>query len=342
MRVLFYSMKDFERPYLEEANIKEHDLIMINEPLTLGTAMLAKDCDAVCIFTADDASAPVLSKLAHQGVRYLAVRAAGYDNVDLHAAAQLNIKVANVPAYSPFAVAEHAVSLMMALNRKTVRASKQVQQYNFTLHNLVGFDMHRKTAGIIGTGRTGEAIAAILHGFGCRLLAYDVKKNKDLARRFGVQYTDLATLCHESDIITVHASLGEESKYLINKDVISWMKKDVMLINVARGAVVNTTDVADALENGHIGYFGMDVYEHEKGVFFNDLRGRKMEDKLLCRLLRMPNVLITPHQAFATREALHNIAETTFYNLHCWGKKLACKNELAVEVNGHSYAMTAG
>jgi D-lactate dehydrogenase len=335
-------MKDFERPYLEEANLKEHDLVMINEPLTLDTATLAKDCDAVCIFTADDASAPVLSQLAQQGVRYLAVRAAGYDNVDLHAAAQLRIKVANVPAYSPFAIAEHAVSLMMALNRKTVVAGKQVQQYNFTLHNLVGFDMHRKTAGIIGTGRTGEAVAAILHGFGCRLLAYDVRKNKDLAQRFGVQYTDLATLCHESDIITIHAGLNEETRHLINKDVIRRMKKGVMLINVARGAVVNTADVADALDNGHIGYFGMDVYEHEKGVFFHDLRGKKMDDKLLCRLLRMPNVLITPHQAFATREALNNIAETTFYNLHCWSKKLACKHELAVEVNGHTYAMSAG
>jgi len=342
MRVLFYSMKDFERPYLEEANIKEHDLVMINEPLSLETASLAKDCDAVCIFTSDDASAPVLSKLAQQGVSYLAIRAAGYDNVDLHAAAQLNIKVANVPAYSPYAIAEHAVSLMMALNRKTVKAHKQVQHYDFTLHNLIGFDMHRKTAGIIGTGKTGEAIAAILHGFGCRVLAYDVKKNKDLANRYGVQYTDLATLCQESDIITVHAGLNEESKHMINKDVISWMKKGVMLINVSRGAIVKTADVADAVENGHIGYFGMDVYEHEKGVFFNDLRGRKMEDKLLCRLLRMPNVLITPHQAFATREALHNIAETTFYNLHCWRKKLACKHELAVAVNGHSYAMTVG
>jgi len=342
MRVLFYSMKDFERPYLEEANIKEHDLVMINEPLTLDTAMLAKDCEAVCIFTSDDASAPVLSQLAQQGVRYLAVRAAGYDNVDLHAAAQLNIKVANVPAYSPYAIAEHAVSLMLALNRKTVVANKQVNQYNFTLHNLVGFDMHRKTAGIIGTGRTGEAIAAILHGFGCRLLAYDVKKNKDLAQRFGVQYTDLATLCQESDIITIHAGLNEDTRHLVNKDVISWMKKGVMLINVARGAVLNTADVADALEGGHIGYFGMDVYEHEKGVFFHDLRGKKMEDKLLCRLLRMPNVLITPHQAFATREALANIAETTFYNLHCWKKKLACKNELAVAVNGHSCAVTVG
>lgn len=342
MRVLFYSMKDFERPYLEEANLKEHDLVMINEPLTLDTATLAKDCDAVCIFTADDASAPVLSLLAQQGVRYLAVRAAGYDNVDLHAAAQLRIKVANVPAYSPFAIAEHAVSLMMALNRKTVVAGKQVQQYNFTLHNLVGFDMHRKTVGIIGTGRTGEAVAAILHGFGCRLLAYDVRKNKDLAQRFGLQYTDLATLCHESDIITIHTGLNEETRHLINKDVIRRMKKGVMLINVARGAVLNTADVADALENGHIGYFGMDVYEHEKGVFFHDLRGKKIEDKLLCRLLRMPNVLITPHQAFATREALNKIAETTFYNLHCWSKKLACKHELAVEVNGHTYAMSAG
>lgn len=342
MRVLIYSLKDFERPFLEDANVKEHDLVMINEPLNIETAVLAKDCDAVCIFTADDASAPVLMKLAQQGVRYLAVRAAGYDNVDMSAAAQLNIKVGNVPAYSPYAIAEHAVSLMLALNRKTVQATKQVQQYNFTLHNLVGFDMHRKTVGIIGTGKSGEAIAAILHGFGCRLLAYDVKKNKDLAERFGVQYTDLATLSQESDIITIHTPLNNGTRYLVNKDLIYTMKKGVMLINVARGAVVNTADVADALDNGHIGYFGMDVYENEKGIFFNDLRGKKMEDKVLCRLLRMPNVLITPHQAFATREALQNIAETTFYNLHCWRKKQVCRNEVSVAVNGHSYAMSAG
>lgn len=342
MRVLIYSMKDFERPYLEEANVREHDLIMTNERLTVETAMLAKDCEAVCIFTADDASAPVLRKLSQQGVKYIAVRAAGYDNVDVHAAAELHLKVANVPAYSPFAIAEHAVSMMLALNRKTVVASKQVQQYNFTLHNLIGFDMRRKTVGIIGTGKTGEAVASILNGFGCRLLGYDVRKNKDLAERFGLQYTDLTTICREADIITIHTNLNANTKYLISKDLIATMKRGVMLINTARGGLVNANDVADALEDGHIGYFGMDVYENEQGVFFNDLRGKKMEDKLLCRLLRLPNVLITPHQAFATREALANIAETTFYNLHCWRKKQPCKNELAAALNGHVHAMPAG
>ncbi len=340
MRVLFYSMKDFERPFLEEANVKEHDLVMTEERLTIETACLAKDCEAVCIFTADDGTAPVLKKLSQQGVKYLVVRAAGYDNVDLHAANLLNIKVANVPAYSPFAIAEHAVSMMLALNRKTALASKQVQQYNFSLHNLVGFDMRRKTVGIIGTGRTGEAIAAILHGFGCRLLGFDVSRNKELSARYGLQYTDLATLCAEADIISIHTSLNERTKYLINKDTIRGMKKGVMLINTSRGAIVNAADVADALEAGQIGYFGMDVYEHETGVFFNDLRGRKMEDKLLCRLLRMPNVQITPHQAFATREALSNIAETTFYNLHCWAKKQVCKNEVAVNGQQHALALT--
>jgi D-lactate dehydrogenase len=338
MKVLFYSMKDFERPYLEEANIKEHELVMTEERLTLETAVLARDCDVVSIFTADDASAPVQAKLAQLGVKFLAVRAAGYDNVDMHAAARLNIKVANVPSYSPSAIAEHAVSLMLALNRKTVTAARQVQQYNFGLHNLVGFDMRRKTVGIIGTGRTGEAIAAILHGFGCRLLAYDIRKNKDLAERFGVQYTDLATICREADIITIHASLNEATSHMINKEVIRNMKKGVMLINTARGGIVNAADMADALDDGHVGYFGMDVYENETGIFFNDLRGKKMEDKILCRLLRMPNVLVTPHQAFATRDALANIAETVFYNLHCWRKKQVCRNELTA-VNDHARAV---
>lgn len=342
MKVLFYSMKDFERPYIEEANVKEHDLVMTGERLTADTAVLARDCEAVCIFTMDDASAPVLEKLARNGVRCLAVRAAGYDNVDMQSARQLNIKVANVPAYSPYAIAEHAVGMMLALNRKTVLAQKQVQQYNFSVHNLVGFDMHRKTVGIIGTGRTGAATAAILRGFGCRLLGYDISRNRDLAAQVGLQYTDLPTLCSEADIITIHANLNNRSKYLIDKERIAGMKKGVMLINTARGAIVNTTDVVDALDNGHIGYFGMDVYEHEQGIFFNDLRGRKMEDKLLCRLLRMPNVLVTPHQAFATREALANIAETTFYSLHCWARKQPSRYELAESVTGNAYTPVAG
>ncbi|GAA0550560.1 2-hydroxyacid dehydrogenase [Chitinophaga japonensis] len=341
MRVLFYSMKDFERPYIEEANVKEHSLVMTGERLTADTAVLARDCEAACVFTTDDASAPVLEKLAKNGVRYLAVRAAGYDNVDMQKARQLNIKVANVPAYSPYAIAEHAVSLMLALNRKTVLAQKQVQQYNFSVHNLVGFDMHRKTVGIIGTGRTGAAAASILRGFGCRLLGYDISRNRDLAAQLGLQYTDLTTLCSEADIITIHANLNNRSKYLISKEQIAGMKRGVMLINTARGAVVNTADVADALDEGQIGYFGMDVYEHEQGIFFQDLRGKKMEDKLLCRLLRMPNVMITPHQSFATREALANIAETTFYNLHCWEKKQPSRYELAEPVNGNAYTPAA-
>lgn len=297
----------------------------------MGTVSLAEGCDVVCIFAGDTATAPVLHDLAASGVRHIAIRAAGYDNVDLQAASALGISVANVPEYSPHAIAEHAVALMLALNRELVLANTQVHAHDFTIEKLVGFDLHGKTVGIIGTGRIGATTAGILHGFGCKLLGHDLVETPALKGMYGLEYTNLKSLCEQSDIITLHTSLTPETKYLIGKSVISTMRRGVMLINTSRGALVNTADVIEGLQSGHIGWYGADVYEHEKGVFFYDRSDDGFEDELLEGLLRLPNVLVTPHQAFATGEALGNIADTTFYNIGCWAAEKQSENELHSE-----------
>lgn len=280
------------------------------------------------IFTGDDASTSVVEKLNSVGIKYIAVRAVGYDNVDIKKAGELGIKVANVPEYSPYAIAEHAVGLMLALNRKLITADDQVHHNNFTVGNLIGFDLHKKTVGIIGTGRTGSVVAKILNGFGCKLLGYDIKQNKELSEKYGLEYVDLKTLCSSADIITLHAPLNPSTKYLINKKILDEMKQGVMLINTARGAVINTQDVIGATGSGRIGYLGLDVYEKEKGVFFYDHSKEKISDDMLEKLMSFPNVIITPHQAFATNEALTNIADTTFYNIDCWSQNKISDNEL--------------
>ena len=223
------------------------------------------------------------------GVRFIAIRAAGYDNIDLDAANENDISVANVPGYSPYAIAEHAVSLILALNRKTVLATTQVRQHNFSLDKLVGFDLQGKTVGIIGAGRIGSVLAKIMHGFGCRLLAYDMTKNQQLISKYDVHYVELHTLCSQSDIISIHTPLNKGTRYLINKTQISRMKHGAMLINTARGAVVKTEDVLFGLETGQIGYYGMDVYEKEKDIFFFDHSSNHyLNDPLLQKLLTMP------------------------------------------------------
>ncbi|MCS6809555.1 MAG: 2-hydroxyacid dehydrogenase, partial [Candidatus Kapabacteria bacterium] len=273
-------------------------------------------------------SAEVLDKLYDAGVRYIALRSAGFNHVDIQRARELGFRVANVPAYSPYAVAEHTVALMLALNRKIVRASNRVRDLNFSLDGLVGFDMNGKTVGIIGTGKIGSVVAKILHGFGCRLLCYDIKPDPELERLYAAVFTDLSTLCAESDIITLHTPLLPETKYLINHERIAQMKKGVMLINTSRGGLVHTADVIEGLKSGHIGYLGIDVYEQEQGIFFYDYSDTILQDDMIARLLTFPNVLITSHQAFLTHTALHNIAETTLYNVSCWAKGLHSEYEL--------------
>ena len=328
MKILFFSSKDFEQPYILNENENRHIVEMSHEALSAETAHLAKEYEAISIFTSDDASTAVIEKLYANGIKYIAVRAAGYDNVDIQKANELGIKVANVPEYSPHAIAEYTVAMILALNRKLMLADKQVHQNNFTIENLVGFNLSNKRVGIIGTGKIGSVVAKILHGFGCNIIAYDIEPNHDIKIRYGITYTDLETLCSTADIITIHTPLNEQTKYLINNNLIKTMKKGVMLINTARGAVVNTTDIIENLKNDNIGYYGMDVYEKEKGVFFYDYSNKQLQDEQLQQLMAMPNVLITPHQAFATKEALQNIAATTIHNLSCWDSDEVSENEL--------------
>ncbi len=333
MKILFYSIKDFEKSYLSSASNNMQQVEFIPVALSVQTANKAKGFEVVCIFTGDDASAAVLQALNKNGIKFIAIRAAGYDNVDLGMANELGIRVANVPGYSPFAIAEHAVALILALNRKIITANTQVHQQNFTIGNLTAFDLHGKTVGIIGTGRIGSVFAKLMHGFGCRLLGYDVTENKMLTEAYGLEYIDLPALCREANIISMHTALTSGTKHLIDKKLIRLMRQGVMLINTSRGACVNTPDVIEGLQSGHIGYYGADVYENERGTFFYDCTNKELKDDMLKKLLAMPNVLLTPHQAFATAEALTNIAATTFYNIDCWYKKMHSKNELTGELN---------
>jgi D-lactate dehydrogenase len=328
MKILCYSTKDFEHPFLRTAGKDLYTVEFVQPALSAETVYLSKGYDCVSVFTADDVSRGIVEKLYENGVRFIAVRAAGYDNIDIVRATELGIRIANVPAYSPHAIAEFAVLMMLAMSRKLIEANAQVHHLNFTLDKLVGFNLHQKTVGIIGTGKIGAIVAGIMHGFGCRLLGYDVVQSTELKEKCQLEYTSLERLCNESDIITIHTPLNSQTKYLINHDTLTEMKKGVMIINTARGAVVNTVELSEFLEKGRVGYYGMDVYEKEKGIFFFDHTGKELNDPVLKKLIAIPNVLVTPHQAFATYEALTNIADTTFYNISCWAENTVSENEL--------------
>ncbi len=331
MKILIYSAKDFEIPFLEIANKEVHQIKYIPERLTAKTAAQALGFDVISISTADDGSSSVLERLKDFGINYITLRSTGYDNVNLVKAKKIGIKVANAAGYSPHAIAEHAVTLLLALNRKLILSNQQVTSYNFSLSNLVGFDLNKKTVGIIGTGRIGKVIARIMQGFGCKIIVNDIYEDRKLTEDYGASYTDLENLCKRSDIIFLSTPLNTQTHHMINKDVIQYMKRDVLLINVARGAVVNTKDIVQAIELKRIAGYGTDVYEHENGIFFYNYSKNKPQDDLLQRLIDHPNVLLTPHQAFATKEALTNIAETTFYNINCWQQQETGKNELTQE-----------
>jgi D-lactate dehydrogenase len=328
MKTLFYSTKDFEKHYLEAANTLVQEVVFVNETLSMETVEMAKGFEIISIFTSDDASESVLEILHKNGTKYISIRATGHDNVDIDKANDLGIRVANVPDYSPYAIAEHAVALVLALARKIGVSRKQMQEHDFSINNLVGFDLHGKTVGIIGVGKIGGIFAKIMHGLGCKILGYDIVENKRLTELYTVKYVDLKTLCAQSNIISIHTGLTPATRYLINKNCIEQMQLGTMLINTGRGACVNTKDVLEGLENGHIGFYGADVYENERGIFFNDLSKTELKDEMLKKLLAMPNVMITPHQAFATQEALSDIANTTFYNIDCWSENQHSKHEL--------------
>ncbi|WP_299124224.1 2-hydroxyacid dehydrogenase [uncultured Winogradskyella sp.] len=331
MKVLVYSSKDFEIPYLEKANNKKHELTFIKDALSSQTAMKAIGYEAISIFSADEACFITIEKLKDFGVKYITLRSAGYDNVNLRAASRLNVSVANVPAYSPYAIAEHTVALLLALNRKLVESNLRVSHYNFNLNNLVGYDLNEKTVGIIGTGKIGSVMCKIMNGFGCKLLGYDIEENKDLVKSYDLHYSSLQELCSQSDIILLHVPLNKDTHQLINEDIISEMKDGVIIINTARGSVINTEHIIEGLRNGKIGALGIDVFENEKGVFFKDNSQEIPNDDFLIQLNAFPNVLITGHHAFLTQEALTNIAETTIYNLDCWSSGRETENELILK-----------
>ena len=316
MKVAVFDTHRFDREALENANAGfGHDLTFFEPRLTHDTAALAARFEAVCCFVNDKLDAETLSVLHDGGVRLIALRCAGFNHVDLAACSRLGLLVTRVPAYSPHAVAEHAVALVLALNRKIHRAFNRVREGNFSLDDLVGFDLHGKVVGVVGTGQIGSVLLRILYGFGCRLLAFDVKPDARLVNELGVRYVDLPELFRESDIISLHVPLSPETRHLIDAAALAQMKRGVFLINTGRGALIDTGALVEALKRGHVGAAGLDVYEEEEGVFFLDLSGQVLQDDVLARLLTFPNTLITSHQAFLTREALVNIAETTLGNI---------------------------
>lgn len=328
MNITVYSAHPFEMPYLESALQAEHKLLVREEELNETSVHLAKSSSALVLFTSDKANETILKELAAYGVKYIALRSAGFDHVDLKAAKELNIKVANVPAYSPYSVAEHAVALLMALNRHLIQSGELIKLNDFRLDGLTGFDVHGKTVGIVGVGKIGQAFARIMHGFGCSLLCYDPNPDYESTKELNLQFVTLNELCSRSDIISIHCPLNAYTRHLFNAATFAMMKKGVFLINTARGPVIKTEDLLQALDQGLIGAVGLDVYEFEKGLFFRDHRNESLKDPLFEKLRTYGNVLITGHQAFLTETALKNIADTTAYNLNCFEKGLRCINEL--------------
>ena len=311
MIVAVFDTHRFDRAAFEKENARNggprHELRFFGARLDSKTARLATDSGAICAFVNDLVDRPALTALAGLGVRLIALRSAGYNHVDLVAARELGLTVTRVPDYSPYAVAEHAVALLLALNRKLHRAYNRVRESNFSLEGLVGFDLHGKTVGIVGTGKIGGVFANIMAGFGCRLLAFDAFPRHDLP----VTYVDSARLLAESDVISLHVPLLPETRHFLNAESIARLKPGAFIVNTSRGALIEAQALVDALKCGHLGGAALDVYEEEAGIFFHDLSGEVLQDDVLARLISLPNVLITSHQAFLTHEALANIAHTT-------------------------------
>jgi D-lactate dehydrogenase len=314
VKIAVFSTKPYDRQALDSANRWGHDLTYFEARLTPDTAPLARGFETVCPFVNDQLSSDVIEMLAADGLRLLALRSAGFNHVDLAAAERMNVTVARVPAYSPYAVAEHAVGLILTLNRKLHRAYIRVREGNFALEGLLGFDMHGKCVGVVGTGKIGAVFARIMCGFGCTVLAHDLQQAEDVLE-LGVRYVTLDELFRSADIIALHLPLMPATHHLIDAAAIARMKGGVMLINTSRGGLVDTRAVIDGLKSGKVGALGLDVYEEEADLFFEDLSSSVIQDDVFARLLTFPNVLITGHQGFFTREALTNIAETTLANV---------------------------
>lgn len=330
MKIAFFSTKSYDREYFDKFNKdNKHSLTYFEVSLNQDTIELARGFEGICVFVNDKLDKDNIVILSEMGVKLIALRCAGYNNVDLLAAQNNGIKVVRVPAYSPEAVAEHAVALILTLNRKIHKAYNRVREGNFSIEKLTGFNLYKKTVGVIGTGKIGIAFCNIMLGFGCKVLAFDLYPS-DAMKAKGVEYVSIEEIFNLSDIISLHCPLTPDTNHLLNTDAFAKMKEGVMIINTSRGALIKTSDAIDALKKGKIGHLGIDVYEEEEKLFFKDLSEFLIQDDILLRLIGFPNVLITAHQGFLTKEALTQIATTTLHNISSFENGHNLENEVKV------------
>ncbi|EJL64454.1 2-hydroxyacid dehydrogenase [Flavobacterium sp. CF136] len=322
-KITFFSTQPYDKVFFNKYNEFGFELDFYETQLNQQTVILIENASIVCVFVNDIVNEAVIKQLAEKNVKIIALRCAGFNNVDLEAAKKYNLKVCRVPAYSPQAVAEHAMAMILTLNRKTHKAYNRVREQNFSLNGLLGFDLFGKTIGIIGTGNIGKAFAKIALGFGCKVLAYDIVTNPEMEKD-GVEFVSLETIFKSGDIISLHCPLNEQTKHIINEKSIALMEEHVMIINTSRGGLIETASVIEGLKEGKIGYLGIDVYEQEEKLFFKDLSEDIIQDDAIQRLMSFPNVLVTAHQAFFTTEALTQIALVTFGNI----KSLLSENDI--------------
>lgn len=328
MKVAFFNTKPYDRLYFDRANEQHgHELVYHETQLDAGTAHLVRDETAVCCFINDHVSAGVLEELRQRGIRLVALRSAGFNHVDMPAARRLGMPVVRVPAYSPYAVAEHTAALLLALNRRLHKAYNRVREGDFSIHGLMGYDLHGKTAGVIGTGKIGVAFLRIMKGFGCSLLAVDVEKNPECTA-LGVSYTALETMLGQADIVSLHCPLTPATHHIIDAARLALMKPGVTLLNTSRGGLLDTRAVISALKSGHIGLLGLDVYEEEENMFFRDMSDTIIQDDVFARLMTFPNVMVTSHQAFFTVDAVSSIAATTLANISAFEHGDALVNQV--------------
>lgn len=331
-KITFFSAQPYDKTFFNKHNCEfGFDLEFFETQLNKHTVNLIQSSNIICVFVNDIVDEVVIKQLAEKGVKIIALRCAGFNNVNLEVAKKYGIQVCRVPAYSPEAVAEHAMAMILTLNRKTHKAYNRVREQNFSLNGLLGFDLNGKTVGIIGTGNIGKAFSKIIKGFGCKILAYDIATNLEMEKE-GVVFTDLETVFRESDIISLHCPLNEKTKHIINKDSLRHMKNNVMIINTSRGALIETASVIEALKEGKVGYLGIDVYEQEEKLFFRDLSEDIIKDDAIQRLMSFPNVLVTAHQAFFTSEALTQIVLVTYNNIKELLIRKNIENKLALLV----------
>lgn len=328
MKIAVFSTKPYDQEYFEAYSSEfKLELTYFETSLNYNTANLTADFQVACVFVNDKVDEKTIRIMAENGIKLIALRCAGYNNVDLEAAKRNNIKVVRVPAYSPEAVAEHALALIQTLNRKTHKAYNRIREGNFSLNRLIGFNLHGKTIGVIGTGKIGATFCKIMKGFGCKVIAFDVYKAKELIAQ-GVEYESLDEVFKQSDIISLHCPLTPETKHMVNTESLSLMKNGVMIINTSRGALIDTADIISGLSSRKIGYLGIDVYEQEENLFFKDLSESIIEDDMILRLNSFPNVLITAHQAYFTKEAMVEITLTTLNNINEFQKGEKLENEI--------------